>query len=156
MSRPSPVILDATRLRGRPPRPFCWVDPRLIKDSHIHACQPQDLALYLILLIVGNQHGISYYGEASLCRLLKIETYQLCHARRNLVETGLIAYDKPYYQVLDLGEFEAQRPPSRPRPPEVPPLVHRDDLTAEEREKVVSMLRDFRSELRRGSCGRGD
>lgn len=158
-SKPA-ALLDATRLRGRPSRPFCWVDPRLIKDGHINACQSSHaLGLYLILVIVGNQHGVSYYGDQSLSRWLKIERYQLHHARGNLVDAGLIAYNKPYYQVLRLGDPDLpDEAPPKPttREPKATAPVHRDDLPEDQRREIVSMLRNLRAEIGRRSHFRED
>ncbi len=62
---------------GRPSQPFSWLDPRLIRNGHFRHCHARSLALYLVLVTVGNRHGISYYNDRSLCGMLKIDTFQL-------------------------------------------------------------------------------
>jgi hypothetical protein len=151
------ILLDAARLRGRPPRPFRWVDPRLIQEGRIESCRSSPaLALYLILILTGNQHGISYYGERALCRLLNIEGYQLRHARRSLIDAGLIAYQKPYYQVLSLDKPE--RPEDNPAlkaDPPAPKVPSEDagdaEHTEEKRKEILTMLRQFRERRNGGS-----
>lgn len=152
-NRPS-VLLDATRLRERPPRPFRWVDPRLLQEGRLENCRSSTtLALYLILILAGNQHGISYYGEKALCRLLGIDRYQLRHARGLLIDAGLIAYQKPYYQVLSLDPPEVpsddQRAASQKAPP-APPAPSEEssgaEHTEEKRKEILTMLRQFREE----------
>jgi hypothetical protein len=43
---------------------------------------------------------VSYYSEATLSRLLKLDLVQLAQARQQLVSADLLAYQKPLYQVL--------------------------------------------------------
>ena len=70
--------------RARPPRPaHAW-------------------ALYLVLVTVGDEHGLSYYGDRSLSLLLSLSEEQIAAARRELVLAELIAYEPPLYQVLAL------------------------------------------------------
>lgn len=105
-------VLRPERLRQVPPQ-FSWVDQRLLRDGYLERCDAVALALYLLLAIVADAQGLSYFGEATICRLLSIEPDRLERARRTLIEVGLIAYQRPLYQVLDL------KPPSPPRIPGV-------------------------------------
>jgi len=58
------------------------------------------LALYLVLITVADAEGLSYYSDASLERMLNLDHPQLLHARRQLVQAGLLVYEHPLYQVL--------------------------------------------------------
>lgn len=89
------------------PSQFSWIDHRLIRDKHISRCSVQALALYLFLVAVCDGEGLSYYSEASLCRLLPLDESALSRARQELIAARLIAYQRPLYQVLSL---EAPRP----------------------------------------------
>ncbi len=62
----------------------------------------QALALYLVLVTVADAKGLSYYGEASLARLLSMPAARLIQARADLIRLDLIAYERPLYQVLSL------------------------------------------------------
>jgi hypothetical protein len=108
-------VLRPDRVRRVPPQ-FSWIDQRLVRDRYIEQCSNQALALYLLLVTVADAQGLSYYGNATLSRLLSISPQQLEQARRDLIGVGLIAYQRPLYQVLALD------PPSPPRIPGAQPL----------------------------------
>jgi hypothetical protein len=94
-------VLCPQRLRQVPPQ-FSWIDHRLVRDRHICRCSHPALALYLFLVTVADGQGLSYYGEASLCRMLKLDPAGLAGARQELISARLIAYQSPLYQVLAL------------------------------------------------------
>jgi hypothetical protein len=116
-------VLCQERLRQVPPQ-FSWIDHRLVRDRHICRCSHPALALYLFLVTVADGQGLSYYGQASLCRMLKLDPVGLAAARQELITARLIAYQSPLYQVLalDAGSPPAAsgRPPASgvPRQPE--------------------------------------
>lgn len=96
------------RLRRVPPQ-FSWIDQRLIRDRHVERCDLQALALYLVLVTVADAQGVSYYGEASLARLLSMPAAALLQARADLIRLDLITYERPLYQVLSLDPPAAER-----------------------------------------------
>jgi hypothetical protein len=89
------------RLRRIPPS-FSWVDHRLVRQNRLRECDPTTWALYLFLVTVADEQGLSYYSEASLCRFLRVDFTVLSEARQQLIQNDLVAYKKPLYQVLDL------------------------------------------------------
>lgn len=105
-------VLRADRLR-RTPAQFSWIDQRLVRDGLITGCSTTALALYLMLVTVSDCDGLSYYAEATVCRLLLLQPDQLHQARAELIRRELIAYERPLYQVLSL------QPPAPPRVPGV-------------------------------------
>ncbi len=91
----------------KPPAGFNWLDHRLVRDGYIDRCIHQAAALYLFLVTVADARGLSYYSDASVMERLSMNSEILDQARRNLVLVGLIAYQKPLYQVLALdGSLE--------------------------------------------------
>jgi hypothetical protein len=108
-------VLRPERLRQVPPQ-FSWIDQRLVRDRHLERCDAQALALYLVLVTVADAQGLSYYGEASLARLLSMPATRLIQARADLIHLDLVAYERPLYQVLSLD------PPADPRVPGVHPV----------------------------------
>lgn len=84
------------------PRQFSWVDQRLVRDRHLERCDPHAAALYLFLVTVADAQGLSYYAEATLARCLSMVPARLRAARADLIGLGLIAYERPLYQVLAL------------------------------------------------------
>ncbi len=94
-------LLRPERLR-RVPTQFSWIDQRLVRDRHLERCGVDGLGLYLVLVTVADAQGLSYYGEASLERLLSMPAPRLVAARAELIRLDLIAYERPLYQVLSL------------------------------------------------------
>jgi hypothetical protein len=94
-------LIRPDRLR-QVPLGFNWVDHRLVRQNYIDRCTCTELALYLFLVTVSDEQGLSYYSDQSLCRRLKLSPLELAAARTRLQQTDLIAYQKPLYQVLSL------------------------------------------------------
>jgi len=110
-------VLCRQRLR-RVPRQFSWIDHRLVRDNHIQGRSANALALYLFLVTVADGQGLSYYADKTICRLLPLDETSLARARQELIAAGLIAYQRPLYQVLAL---DAPAPDS-PRPAMAEPV----------------------------------
>ena len=94
-------LLCPERIRQIPAQ-FSWVDHRLVRERHIERCDPPAAALYLFLVTVADAQGLSYYSDAALVRCLSMSTARLSQARGDLIRDGLIAYQRPLYQVLAL------------------------------------------------------
>jgi hypothetical protein len=110
-------ILVPERVRKVPREAgFGWVDRRLLREDYFSRCDGQAWALYLVLAIVADEKGLSFYAEATLARLLAVSAGEVARARAGLIRAGLIAYQAPTYQIpsLDL--------PSPPRTPGVRPV----------------------------------
>jgi hypothetical protein len=84
------------------PKQFSWLDHRLIRDHHIERCSHPAAALYLFLVAVGDARGLSYYADDSVMKHLSMDFITLERARQNLISIGLIAWQRPLYQVLSL------------------------------------------------------
>ena len=102
-------ILCPQRIR-RVPAQFSWVDHRLVREKYIRGCGPEALALYLLLVTVGDAEGLSYYSDATAGRLISLKEPAVACARRELIEAELIAYQRPLYQVLSLDKPEGISP----------------------------------------------
>src|SRR6266851_6917565 len=96
-------VLCPERLRQVPPQ-FSWVDQRLVRQRYVQRCDHAALALYLVLVTVADAQGLSYYSDASLERMLRLDPAGLSVARSQLGQAGLVVYQKPLYQVLALEE----------------------------------------------------
>ncbi len=94
-------VLNPERLRKVPPQ-FSWIDHRLVQENYFLRCEHSAWALYLFLTSVADAQGLSYYSDASLMRRLKMDALTLSASRQQLVQAGLVAYEKPFYQVLSL------------------------------------------------------
>jgi hypothetical protein len=102
-------IVDRGRLR-RVPEGFGWVDHRLVRDGHVRGRSGGALALYLFLVTVADGDGVSYYSDETLCGHLGLSQQDLFRFRRELVESGLVAWSRPFYQVLALPRAGEDRP----------------------------------------------
>ena len=94
-------ILRPDRLRQVPAQ-FSWIDHRLVRENFLHHGDPAAWALYLVLVTVADAQGLSYYSDATLGRLLKLDPVALSRARQQLITADLLAYQKPFTQVLAL------------------------------------------------------
>ena len=113
------VPLPEPERRRHTPRRFSWVDHRLLRDGHLEACAcPKALALYLVLVSASDARGISYYSDRRLAQLLALSPDELVRARRRLIESSLVAWRKPYYQVLSLDPDDIRRSRLRHSPQE--------------------------------------
>jgi len=109
-------VLCPGRLRQLP-KHWSWVDHRLVRDDHVGRCNAPALALYLFLVCVADAQGLSYYSDRSICQRLHWEEALLVEARGRLQKAGLLAYEKPIYQVLELDPHGAAAAPRREAAP---------------------------------------
>ena len=117
-------VLCAQRLRQVPPQ-FSWIDQRLVRQGkYLAGCSVRALALYLILVTVGDAEGLSYYSDRTLQRMLRFSADQLREARRELCRTQLIAYESPLYQVLSLEEPLSEESPRADQTRSVAQILH--------------------------------
>lgn len=94
-------IIATNRVR-RVPRHFSWVDHQLVRGNYLMKASAPAWALYLVLVTVGDEEGLSYYADRTLARLLSLHEESVAEARRQLLQAGVIAYEAPLYQVLGL------------------------------------------------------
>ena len=118
-------VLCPERVRQIPAQ-FSWVDHRLVRERYIERCDHSAIALYLFLVTVADAQGLSYYSDAALSRRLSTNPIRLSQARGDLVRIGLIAYQRPLYQVLALDS---------------PPRVDSRELDADEIGVRIGQLR---------------
>ena len=102
----SPILPKRVR---KVPKGFSWIDHRLVSDGHIDRCSHEAGALYLFLVCVGDDKGLSYYGDRSIMQKLSMDQKTLQTARSDLIRNALIAWQKPIYQVLCLTPAHESR-----------------------------------------------
>ena len=102
------IILRPERMRRFPTR-FGWLDHRLLhlRDEGLTKLGHSAWALYTILALVSDAQGMSYYSNKRLCWLLRCDESILRSARAQLVKADLLAFSAPLYQLLALGQPEA-------------------------------------------------
>lgn len=88
----------------RPRGGFGWVDHRIVSEGHLERLGRTETVLYLVLCVVADRHGVSWYHPRRLGRLTKADLHTVEEALRTLASRGLVALDGRYVQVLDLPE----------------------------------------------------
>lgn len=113
--------IDPRRVRSVPPEGFSWVDRRFLRDGFADALSGEAILLYFFLSAVSDAKGLSFYGEATTGKLLKLDAEQISRARMELVAADLILYRYPLYQVLPLPTACKARAAFRSRGPSAAP-----------------------------------
>ena len=96
-------ILDPSRIR-RIDGSFSFIPHRFLTDGFLAYLQPQELLLYIFLVLAADRYGLSYYGYNRICSLLCFSVEQYITARDGLIKKDLIAFDGTLFQVLDLPQ----------------------------------------------------
>ncbi len=102
-------IPDPARIR-RVPKQFSWIDHRLVQLGYSRGRSPHALSLYLFLVTVADADGVSWYGDQRISVELGFSTRALSQVRIELCDADLIAYDRPFYQVLAISNDAATLP----------------------------------------------
>lgn len=79
----------------------------MIRANYLPRADARAWALYLVLVTVSDGYGLSYYSDGTLGRLLSLRPDEVTSARGQLEMLGVIAYEKPLYQVLSLVPAES-------------------------------------------------
>ena len=106
MTHKFPICPDRIRTV---PEQFSWVDHRLVREHHIELLSHEAATLYLFLVTVADNQGLSYYSEVSICERLGMDAPALLSARSCLLKSSLVAYKRPLYQVLAFGTHPLAR-----------------------------------------------
>ena len=104
---PATPLLVPARLRRPPPTGWSWVDRGFVREHAAHLSRDAVL-LYFLLCAVADKHGLSFYGDATLAAMVRINLPALMAARDELLARDLIAHETRFTQVLSL-------PPAGPR-----------------------------------------
>jgi len=129
-------IIDHKRLR-KITNSFSWIDHRTITGGFLDNLDMVEILLYFFLVAVCDRHGVSFYHDDRICRLLKINLSSLGEAREGLIQRSLIAYRFPIYQVLAL-----------PPKPVAPPT--KEELEDERRRKGLFYIQKIKQVAARG------
>jgi hypothetical protein len=104
----SKKILNPDRVR-RIDGGFSFIPHQFLTDGFLDSLQPQELTLYVFLILAADRHGLSYYSYERICTLLHMTVEQYIAARDGLIEKDLIAFDGTVFQVLSLPSGPRQR-----------------------------------------------
>jgi len=89
---------------------FAFVPHRFLRDGFFVSLSPDELRLYLFLVLAADRYGVSFYGYESICSTLEVHVERYLRARDGLIERDLIAFDGARFQVLSLPTRIVTRP----------------------------------------------
>ncbi len=81
---------------------FGWVDHRLVRQGFTSRLSLEAQTLYLFLVTVANESGLSWYSDEKLCQQSNLSARLLDSARKELLSCSLLAYSPPVYQLLEI------------------------------------------------------
>jgi hypothetical protein len=113
---------------------FAFLEHRFLRDGFWSSLRPQELLLYVFLVLVADRNGLSYYGYDKICTLLRFTLDDYLVARNALIENDLIAFDGHLFQVLSLPPAPVREPPTA--------LPHPDAFEAADPATIRQLIRD--------------
>ena len=99
-------VIDKQRIR-KIDGGFAFIPHRFLTDGFVSGLNPDELLLYLFLVLAADRYGLSFYSYDKICTLLEMGLDQYIEARCTLIKQDLVAFDGTIFQVLSL--------PSRPK-----------------------------------------
>jgi hypothetical protein len=118
LKKPLPLLVPQ-RMRSVP-RSFAWIDHRLRSEGFLPRLRPEDLGLYLFLVLAADQRGLSCWRLDRIEKALSsFDRHALSEARSRLAELDLIAY-RPWRRGDPDGCYQVL---SVPRPPDLSPQL---------------------------------
>jgi hypothetical protein len=135
ISRP-PIV--ASRVRSPQGQTFAFLPHRFLRDGFFCSLCPDQLRLYVFLVLAADRDGISSYGFERICAVLEIDIDAFLLARDSLIRKDLIAFDGRRFQVLSLPD----KPVHTPSPPLLTAAQMADDDPATVRKAILDSLAD--------------
>ena len=99
---------------------FSFIPHRFLTGGFLRALSPDELLLYLFLVLAGDRNGLSFYSYDKICTLLKMQLDQYIEARDGLLGNDLVAFDGTVYQVLSLPATPIPAPAQKESSPSTP------------------------------------
>lgn len=100
--RRAPII--ANRVRSVGGQSFAFLPHRFLREGFFASLAPDELRLYVLLVLAADRNGLSFYHYDSICSLLEITLDTYIRARNALIDKDLIAFDGTRFQVLSLPD----------------------------------------------------
>jgi hypothetical protein len=89
---------------------FAVIEHRFLRDGFWTDLRHHELLLYVLLVLVADRNGLSYYSYDKLCSLLQFTLEDYIEARDALIGLDLLAFDGTLFQVLSLPDERRKRP----------------------------------------------
>lgn len=81
---------------------FAFIEHRFVRDGFWIELTHHERLLYVLLVLVADRQGLSYYSYDKLCSLAGFTVDDYVAARNALMDQDLLAFDGTLFQVLDL------------------------------------------------------
>ena len=98
----APILPERVRSIGG--HSFAFLPHRFLREGFFASLRPNELRLYVLLVLAADRHGLSFYHYDSICSLLELPLESYLRARKALIAKDLIAFDGTRFQVLSLPE----------------------------------------------------
>jgi len=118
----APILPERVRSIGG--QSFAFLPHRFLREGFFASLGPDELRLYVLLVLAADRNGLSFYHYDSICSLLELPLESYLQARNALITKDLIAFDGTRFQVLSL--------PERPHFGPVRPLTTDDQCEADD------------------------
>jgi len=89
---------------------FAFIEHRFLRDGFWDSLGHDELLLYVLLVMVSDRKGLSYYSYEKICSLVRLCPDDYVVAREGLIQKDLIRFDGFLFQVLSLPEPPAGSP----------------------------------------------
>jgi hypothetical protein len=90
---------------------FAFIEHRFLRDGFWINLNHHERLLYVLLVLVADRQGLSYYSYDKLCSLAGFTVDDYVTARNALIDQDLLAFDGTLFQVLNLPERHLRASP---------------------------------------------
>ena len=125
--------IDPGRIRSLKGEGFSFIPNRFLREGFFVSLTRDELAMYLLLVLVADRNGVSFYHYDTLCSILELTLEQYLDVRNALIDKDLVAYDGTRFQVLSL--------PQRPRPRPSAPLHTATEMEVHDPATIRAIVR---------------
>jgi hypothetical protein len=98
----APILPE--RVRSIAGQSFAFLPHRFLRDGFFASLRPDEIRLYVLLVLAADRNGVSFYHYDSICSLLELPLASYLRARNALIAKDLIAFDGTRFQVLSLPD----------------------------------------------------
>ena len=99
MVAPIPILPERMR---KITASFAFIEHRFLHEGYWSSLSLHELLLYLLLVMVSDRGGMSYYSYDKICMMLLITFDEYIMARNGLIYKDLIAFNGSLFQGLSL------------------------------------------------------
>jgi len=125
--------IEPERVRCIGGQSFAFLPHRFLRHGFFASLRPDELRLYVLLVLAADRNGLSFYHYDSICSLLELPLESYLRARNALITKDLVAFDGTRFQVLSL--------PAQPRFETVCPQTTDDQFEHDDPPTIRHLIR---------------